>query len=106
MGLPFPHIEHIGVVINSLAREYIPVIKARWRILGIVARKVPLANQSRLITGFLEELWKRGLRSVKTEQVAAKAIFVAVFPRKDGRPAWAADRVDRQALSQAHAFMG
>ena len=94
------HFDHRRVIIDALARENLPKIKARW-----IGAEMPLADDRRLVAGLLEQLGKRLLRAVERGvRVVGKPVQVAVFSGEDGRARRAADRVGHETAVKAHAL--
>ncbi len=85
-----------GVEIHSLAGQYGPFIKPRR-----VAPQMPFADHSRVITGRLEILRHRGLRTVKPVE-GRHTVEVAVFPRQNRRPARRTNRIDTVHMIKPH----
>lgn len=72
------HLQEIWIVVAALTGQDFPVAEAHW-----IARQVPFANHSRVITGVLHQPWKGGLRAVKTVSISEKPIHVTMLARQD-----------------------
>jgi len=88
------------VIINALAREDVPVVKA-----GRVGFQMPFADHRGLVPGLLEQLGEGGLGAVKTAVViVVKAVDVAVRAGDERGAAGAAQRIVHQETVKPHAF--
>jgi hypothetical protein len=64
---------------------------------------MPLADDRRLVAGFLHELRKRWLRAVElVALVVPHAIHVTVLAGENYRTAWSADRIRAEAIIKPH----
>ena len=96
------HADHGRVVVDALAGKDLPMVETRR-----VAHQVPLAEDGRLVAGFLQELWKGGLRPVEAAvRVVGKAVQMGILSGQHRGPAGAADGVRHEAAVEAHAFLG
>src|ERR1017187_2414973 len=99
------HVPAIGVnklriKIDSLPRQNAPFVES-----GRVAPKVPLAEHARVIPRRLEVFRHRGLRAVEAVE-GRHSIEMAVLAGEDRRPAWAADRIDAEAVVEPQTRLG
>ena len=94
------HLQKVRIIVTSLAGQDFPILKA-----GRIGGKMPLADQSRLITAPPHDFGKGRLRTVKALPVSAKAIQMAVFPRKDAGAGRAANRIGTEGMEKNRAFL-
>ncbi len=94
-------VDHAWVVVESLADQDVPVVKA-----GGVGFEVPLADHGGVVAGVFEEFDEGLLAAVEGVFVGVEAVAVAVFPGEDGGSAGSADGVGDQAVVEAHALVG
>src|ERR1019366_6220370 len=95
------HVPAIGgnkmrIKIDPLPRQNTPLVES-----GRVAPKVPLAEHARVIPRRLEVFRHRGLRAVEAVE-GRHSVEMAVLAGENRRPAWAADRIDAEAVVEPH----
>src|SRR6185312_13633714 len=79
----------------------VPVIEA-----GGITDKVPFADDSGLIAGFLQQLWEGGLRTVEAAVgVVVEAVGVRILAGDERGPARAADRIANHAAIEANSVL-
>ena len=98
---PFAHFDHRRIIVNALARENLPEIKA-----GRIGAEVPFANDGRLVAGLLQELGEGLLRAVERGiRVIGKAVEVTVFSRENRRARRTTNRIRHEAPVEAHPLL-
>ena len=98
--LPLPHFDEVGVVIDALPGQNVPVIKT-----GRIARQMPFADHARVITGRLQHLRHRRLTAIEAVK-DCDAVDVAVFAGQNAGAARSANRVHAKTIEEAHSFIG
>ena len=85
----------VWIVVVALSRKDLPVVEP-----GRVCPEMPLANESGLVSGLLEEFRKRNLRAVKAFAVASKAVDVAVLAGENTGPRGTADGIGAEGIDE------
>ena len=99
------HLDHLGVVVEALAGQHIPVVEAGWVVDAAVAQ-VPLADDGGLVAGGLQQLGHGNLAPVKRRGEGGNAVDMVVGAGEDHGAAGRADRVGAEAVVEAHATVG
>ncbi len=99
VSLFFTHLNHIRVVILTLAGQDIKIVKT-----GRVTLEMPLADERRLVTRLTQEFGISLLRSIELNRIVPDPVEMAVFSGENGRPARSADAVCAETAVKANAF--
>lgn len=95
------HLQKIRIIVTPLAGQNFPIVKA-----GGIGRKMPLADESRLITAPPHDFGKGRLRTVKALPVSAKAVQMTVLSRQDAGAGRAANRIGAEGIEKNRALFG
>src|SRR5207245_1043032 len=95
-----PHLDKVGVMIDPLARENVPIIEP-----GRVAGEMPFADHAGVIASLLEHLGNGGLPPIEAVE-DGHAVDMAVFAGENGGATWSADGIDAEAIKEPHSLVG
>ena len=101
MPHPLAFANQYRVIINPLTRQDFPMIKPRRLRL-----QMPFPNHRRRVTGRLQQLGKRCLRTIKTAvAIVIKPVDVAIRARENRGPRRTAQGIVHQTAVKPHAFV-
>ena len=96
----FAVIDHRWIVIGTLPRQDVPIVKA-----GRVGAEVPFPDDGRRVSGLLHRLGEGGLLAVEAAvAVVVEAVRVRILAGQNGSATRAADGIGNEAAIKAHAL--